>query len=198
MLFEKRERFSLFSEKLGMAFSRIPLKPNTWTLLSLVTAALALYFMIRNDFLAASFLVILTGFIDIIDGAVARARGEATKRGAYLDTIADRYAEAIMLLGLLFVQLPTIFMSSQIWVFIYFLGAFMTTYAKAAASEKDIGEVKGGFLERAERIVILFIGLFMAQFSLYYLLYAVIILAVLSNVSALQRICKALNMSRGR
>ncbi|GAF97533.1 unnamed protein product, partial [marine sediment metagenome] len=112
--------------------------------------------------------------------------------GAYLDTIIDRYVEAIIVLGLLFVALPVFLVASYIWIFVYLFGSMMTTYAKAAAKEKEIipegSELKGGLLERAERLIILFVGIILAAFNPLYLVYIIAGLAVLTNVSALQRI----------
>jgi hypothetical protein len=69
----------------------------------------------------------------------------------------------------------------------------MTTYAKSAAKEKGVvyQELKGGLLERAERMIILFIGILLASVQPLFLTYVIIILAVLSNISALQRIWAA-------
>ena len=65
----------------------------------------------------------------------------------------------------------------------------MTTYAKAALAEKARQEIMGGLLERAERMLILIVGVFLASMNVDYLLYVVIALAILTNISALQRIC---------
>src|SRR3989338_7528492 len=74
----------------------------------------------------------------------------------------------------------------------YFFGSFLTTYAKSAAKEKEIiregKELKGGLLERAERLFILFIGIVLAAFNPLWLVYVLALLAVLTNFSALQRI----------
>ncbi len=84
------------------------------------------------------------------------------------------------------------------WIFLYFCGSFTTTYAKAAAKEKDLvkEELKGGFLERAERLAILFAGIVLAVFSETYLVHTIILLAVLTNISALQRVLAAWKLSK--
>ena len=71
--------------------------------------------------------------MDFIDGAVARKKGLSTKKGAYCDTIADRYVESILLFGLLFVNLPIWYLPAYAWIFLVMMGSTMTTYAKAAA-----------------------------------------------------------------
>ena len=141
---------------------------------------------------------IIASFIDIIDGSVARVTESVTELGAYLDTIMDRYVEGIIIFGLLFIDLPQIFVPSYIWIFLYFFGGIMTTYAKAAAKEKNLveTEIRGGLLERAERLIILFIGILLAHFNPIWLSITIIILAFLTNVTAVQRIYIAIRTSK--
>ena len=77
----------------------------------------------------------------MVDGAVARVTKTASKFGAYLDTIVDRYVEAIIAFGLLFAALPGFYIPAYAWIFLYLFGGMMTTYAKAAA--KEGGHVAG-------------------------------------------------------
>lgn len=202
MLYAARQRFEKLSIKIGIAFSKIPLTPNQWTILSLLPAIISAYFLAKEYFLAAAALFIVSGFLDLVDGSVARVTGKVSRFGAYLDTIVDRYVEALIIFALLFVALPdpNFFIPIQAWLFAYFFGAMMTTYAKAAAKEKEIvkegQELKGGILERAERIIILFAGIILAYVNPAYLSIAVIALAVLANLSALQRILRVRKMTK--
>ena len=190
VLYKERRRFKGFSESIGRTFSKLGLSPNQWTLLTIIFALLTLYFLIKSDFLIAAIFLIITAFIDLVDGSVARFLGKTSNFGAYLDTIVDRYVEAIIIFGLLFATLPNVFIPIYAWIFLYLFGAMMTTYAKSSAKEKELvsKEIKGGFLERAERMLILFIGLLLAFFDAFYLSAIIVILAVLTNISALQRI----------
>ena len=193
-MYKRREKFSDFSAKIGIAFAKVGISPNQWTVLSLVPVFIALYFLIYSEFLLAALFFIISSFLDLVDGSVARVTGKVSKKGAYLDTIVDRYIEGIIVFGLLFVGLPDIYMSISAWIFIYLFGSLMTTYAKAAAKEKDLvdKELKGGLLERAERLIILFIGILLAAVNPLFLSYIIVILAVLTNITALQRISYAL------
>jgi len=189
-LYKRREKFSNLSKKIGVVFSKFGLSPNQWTLLSFVPAVFSFYFLIQRYFLSAALLFLLSSFMDWIDGSVARVTGKVSKLGAYLDTVMDRYVEAIIIFGLLFANLPGCYFPIYAWLFLYLLGSFMTTYAKSAAKEKGLleSELKGGLLERAERLIILFIGILLAHFNTLYLTYIIVILAILTNVSALQRV----------
>ncbi|MCX6798903.1 MAG: CDP-alcohol phosphatidyltransferase family protein [Candidatus Diapherotrites archaeon] len=202
MLYAARKRFERLSVWIGMLFSGIPLSPNQWTILSLLPAVAAAYFVAIDQFLNAAVLFIAAAFLDLVDGSVARVTGRASRFGAYLDTVADRYVEALVIFGLLFVKLPdpNFFLPMKAWLFIYFFGAMMTTYAKAAAKEKEIvkegAELKGGILERAERLLILFAGILLAAINPAFLSIAIVLLAILANISALQRIWIARKMAK--
>ncbi len=190
MLFKRREKFNSLSVKVGIIFSKLPLTPNQWTLLAFAPAIISAYFLIKEDFLLSALFFLLSGFIDLVDGSVARVTGRVTKLGAYLDTIADRYVEGIIIFALLFVSLPSVYFPIYVWLYVYLFGSMLTTYAKAAAKEKDLvdEEIKGGIMERAERLLILVLGIILAAYDKSFLSYIIVLLAVLANISALQRI----------
>lgn len=188
MLFKRRDKFDRLNIKIGILFSKIPLTPNQWTFLSFLPAILSAYFIAIENFLAAALMLLLAGFTDVVDGAVAKATKRVTKLGAYMDTIVDRYVEAIIMFGLLFASLPDVYFPSYVWIFLYLFGSMLTTYAKAAAKEKGLGEIKGGVMERAERLLLLFAGLVLALYGKIFLAYVIVTVAVLANISALQRI----------
>ncbi len=195
--YKRRERFSKLSIRVGMVFSKAGLSPNQWTLLTIIPTFIALYFLVERQFLLAAFFFLVSAFFDLVDGSVARVMGKVSKLGAYLDTVMDRYVEAIIIFGLLFANLPGYYFPIYAWLFLYLLGSFMTTYAKSAAKEKELleSELKGGLLERAERLIILFIGILLAHFNTLYLTYIIVILAILTNLTALQRMRIAAKMS---
>lgn len=198
MLYQQRERFNRLSVKIGILFSKLGLKPNHWTIITLLPTLAALYFLLQEHFLGAAAFFIVASFIDLIDGSVARVTGTVTKTGAFLDTVIDRYVEGIIVLGFLFVNIPAIYGPPYFWLFLYFFGAATTTYVKAAAKEKGIieKELRGGLLERTERLFLLFIAILAAHFSKIYLAYMIIGLAVLANITAVQRILIALKSAK--
>jgi len=199
MLEEKREKFKWLETKTGEIFSKLRLSPNQLTFNSLIFILFAFWFLVtQNLILALTFFTIAT-FLDLVDGAVARFLKMETKKGAYLDTICDRYVEGIILLGLLFLPLKGfLFLTADVWIFLAFFGSLMTTYSKAAAKEKELVqiELKRGFLGRAERVILIFIILFLGIFNLSWMIYPIIILAILTNFTAFQRIVLSLNNSR--
>lgn len=196
MLAEKRERFKKIELKTGEFFSKF-LTANQYSLLSIFFALLTFWFLIKKSLVVA----LLGGFIsfvlDFIDGAVARKTQTVTKIGAYLDTICDRYVEGIIWLGFLFLPLPEIFLPAYIWIFLAFSGSLFTTYAKAAAKEKDLveREMKKGLVGRGERMILVFLAIFLGIFDFSWMLYLIIVFAFLANITALQRIYLVLNWS---
>ncbi|MDO8625350.1 MAG: hypothetical protein Q7R47_04675, partial [Candidatus Diapherotrites archaeon] len=67
MLYAQREKFEHISVKIGIWFSRIPLTANQWTALSVVPVLAAFWFLMRNDFLAAGILFLISAFLDMVD-----------------------------------------------------------------------------------------------------------------------------------
>lgn len=187
---EKFKKFKKFEEKVGKFFSIFPLSPNHYTLFSLFFATFSFYFLIKKNLIFATLFFFIAFSLDFIDGAVARYKSATTKLGAYLDTICDRYVEGILFLGLLFLPLPKIFLPACFWIFLILFGSLMTTYSKAAAKEKELvfKEIKGGLLSRGERFILLILALILGIFNFYWMTYLLIIIAILTNFTALQRI----------
>ena len=183
------------SVKIGIIFTRLGISPNTWTLLALIPAVLGFATLSlcpqnpQNLIIGLGFFV-LAGFIDAIDGAVARVTGSETAKGAYLDGIIDRYVEILLYLGLL------IYGISSFWICMLIFGAIMTSFTRAYADHRKIitdeGDLKrmGGILERFERLMLIFSGMLLTGYFAepVYLTYAVILAAILANITALQRI----------
>ncbi len=200
MLDTKRYLFKKFEKRIGAFFSRFPFNPNHYTLFSILLALFSFYFLVQEKLIFAILFFIVAGLLDLIDGSVARYRGIDNKLGAYLDTIVDRYVENILLIGCFFLPFPEVVFPSYVWIALIIFGSLMTTYSKAAAKEKELvdQELKGGLLSRAERIILLLISLFFGLFDPSYLftIYVLIIIAILVNLTALQRIFSAIQKNR--
>lgn len=199
MLDQSRHIFRSVESLIQKIFVPLPLSANQYTYLSLILAIISAYFLATKNFILSLFVFCLAAFCDFIDGAVARGKGTAGAYGAYLDTIIDRYVEGIMLLALMFVPLPSILLvRSEIWIGACIFGSIVTTYAKAAASEKDImaESLTGGYMSRGERIILLCVGILLANFDLKWCSNMVAVLAIMSNYTALQRITSAFCKSK--
>ncbi len=193
MLYKRRIYFDKLGKRIGLIFSKMPLSPNQWTILSLVFALIMLYFLINQNFLLASVIFAFTAFIDVIDGAVARETKKVTKLGGYLDSITDRAVEFIIILGLFINNYPDFIFSMKIWLLLLLFGSFMSTYTRAAAFEKKVfKDLKGGILEHTDRLILFLIIFIVSVFSLKYASYLIILTTILAIVSALQRFLRAI------
>lgn len=168
----------------GIIWARVP--PNALTLAGPVAMTLVFWPLVQGDQWTAGWVVLLAVAFDSLDGAVARTSGGVTRFGAYLDSVVDRYADMLLLCGLL-VYLLRFFddLSRPVWLAIWCvsaLGTVGTSYARARA-EKLIPSCAIGFLERPERAVAVILGLLCGNIHL-----ALFVLAVWGNLIAVQRI----------
>jgi len=137
----------------------VPVSANLLTVVSLIPTAMATYNLAQGRLTAAGLWIIAAGFFDVIDGAVARARGENSPFGAVLDSVTDRAADAFIYVGavLYFYRIE-----QPLYVFVTMValaGALMVSYTRARA-ENTIIDCKVGFAERGERMVLLLLALF--------------------------------------
>jgi CDP-diacylglycerol--glycerol-3-phosphate 3-phosphatidyltransferase len=125
---------------------------------------------------------LMASLFDMLDGRVARLRGRPTTFGAFLDSTMDRYSDMVLYMGLMILYARVDRTPQMVLVWVAAFGSFMTSYARARA-ESLIPRCTVGLLERPERIVLLVIG------ALTNRMVAVLwIIAVLSNVTAVQRV----------
>ncbi len=201
MLDIHRDRFKWLEKWTADVFTKLPLTPNQITVISIFFALAASYFLYVGNILLGLIMLIISGYLDLVDGAVARARGTASKAGAYIDTVTDRYVEIILLVGMSFLPFDTVIFPSYIWIILAIAGSLMTTYAKAAAKEKDlvVAELKGGLLSRGERILLYWIILILSYQNFWAAAsYCLVATAILANLTAVQRIYNALSVSQSK
>jgi phosphatidylglycerophosphate synthase len=189
-----------FQAAAGRMLAIIPLSPNQWTLLSIVLAACAAASVaLTHDLALGLALFALAGACDIIDGAVARARGEASAIGGFIDGVADRLVEGMFLVSMMFLPLPVVLMDAKIWLALtIFLGTCMPSFVRAYADHKGVisrekALALGGVCERAERLIIIIIGLGAGiAAGMEWFVYALALVCILSAVTLAQRILAVL------
>ena len=188
------------TDRLAGGLAAIGLSPNAWTLISLVPALAGLVALVMHQLALGLAMFALSAFIDIVDGTVARVTNQVSDKGAYIDGVVDRYVELMLYLGLLiyigrgeFLGLP-----NEAWIVLLIFGGLMTSFVRAYADHrgivKDPGELKrmGGLLERLERLMLLYFGMFLGLFDIQWLMAVIALTALLANATALQRIRFAL------
>jgi CDP-diacylglycerol--glycerol-3-phosphate 3-phosphatidyltransferase len=167
--------------------ARTPLTPNflTWFGFILVLGAAAL--VILGHPFAAGFVVLVAGFFDILDGALARHTGRVTPFGGLLDSTLDRLSDAALLVAILF------FFENTLWlvllVFLAMVGSLLVSYIRARALNAGL-EPGRGIFTRAERIVVLALGLLLSSLT-NALVIALAVIAVFSFFTAGQRLLHA-------
>lgn len=168
-------------------FVRLNIHPNFFTILGLLIAILAAIFYAIGDIRLGGAFVLLAGMSDTFDGKIARKQGIASKFGAVFDSSLDRYAEFLMFLGLgaYFLQRgDQVSIITAIVAFIALIGSVMVSYVRARA--EGIGyECKVGVMQRAERIVFTGVSSLIHPIALMGVIW---IIAVLANVTAIQRL----------
>jgi len=182
------------SSSLGKYLGWVPLSPNQITVLSVLcaVAGFALFYLGNYWYGFAAF--ILAFVLDAVDGAVARARGETSKIGGFLDGVSDRLVEFFLLLSLLFVPLGMPWMPDAAWIlFVIFFGTCMTAFVKAYANyqgvlSKEEADKMPGILERGERGVLLMVLVLLVLYGFAYAWVLFAIIAALSLLTFVQRI----------
>ncbi|MGD2251832.1 MAG: CDP-alcohol phosphatidyltransferase family protein [Anaerolineales bacterium] len=177
-----RNRFRGVLDPIGRFLNRLGLYPNTLTLVGLSGNLAASVLIARGEFLIGGLIGLAMGPIDALDGTMARLRGEASEFGAFVDSISDRYSELIILGGMLAHYL---LVGDALYAGITYLaasGSVLVSYTKARAESLGY-QAKGGILTRVERYLVI-----MPSLILGYPQVGVAIIALLANVTALQRI----------
>ena len=182
-------RFRGFSDKimlpLGGAFARIGIGPNAVTILGMLASALVAGAFAYGNLLYALILLVLTAFLDILDGAVAKASGKVTKFGGFLDSVADRYSDALILIGI------ALYLGEHyILIMVVMAGSILTSYTRARA-ENFIEKCDVGFAERAERLIVLMLAALLAVLGINLFYEVLLFLAVVTHLTVLQRVLYA-------
>ncbi|RLI74277.1 CDP-alcohol phosphatidyltransferase family protein [Archaeoglobales archaeon] len=162
----------------------IGIKPNHLTFIGLIVGFISAYFIATGKLIIGAVVLLLSGFFDMLDGILARNQELTTRFGGFLDSVFDRYVDVAIFIAL------GIYGIDWFYVALALSGALLVSYTRARA-EKIIDKCDVGIAERGERIIILFFGLISN-----YVLYAVIIIAILSHLTATHRIIFTFTKSR--
>ena len=182
-------RFRGYSDRIFLpmaeVLARSGVTPNSLTVLGLFVSIFTATAFANGRLLLAFCTFLVVGLIDALDGAVARVLGRTTRFGGLLDSALDRYSDCLILAGI------AMYMEAHlVWVLFALSGSLLVSYSRAQA-EIIIPKCDVGFAERAERLIILSAAtliqvLEVTRLEVLYL--AVVVVAVLSHVTLLQRI----------
>ncbi len=175
------------ADRFSRLFVRLKVSPNALTVMGLLAGvAVGLFYAVERPALAAVF-IIVCGLFDILDGKVATNSHRRSLFGAIFDSSLDRYSEFFMYAGLAY-------HFREGWgewlMFAAFLGSTMVSYTRARAEGLGV-ECAVGMMQRAERLVLLFLGTVVGiAFKVFdpAVLAVMTFIAVISNFTAVQRI----------
>jgi len=180
-------------QPIGKSLGRIGFTPNEFSTLSVAIAVLAGVAYATDRSVLGALGLLISGAVDMLDGAVARATGSVTRFGAVYDPVLDRYAEFAVLFGMGLGGLAP-------WPLVVFglFGMVMASYARARAeSAGGLASCRVGIAERQEKIILLVIGSFLQPFFSLAMSLSVLVVGILSHITVIQRLHFTLVHTRG-
>src|SRR5258708_5233333 len=144
-------------DKIVGALAATGINPNFLTFVGLVVNFWAAAMFATGRFRTAAAIIFFAGFLDMLDGQVARRQNRVTAFGAFYDSTLDRYSDMALYMGILVYYAVSARTSYVVLAAVATAGSVMVSYARARA-ESLIPTCKVGFMERPERLVLLIIG----------------------------------------
>ncbi len=171
-------------------FNRVGISTNTVTALGLLFTLMAavLYASGLSGWAwAGSVLTLLiAGYFDAVDGAMARKYGSVSRVGGVLDSVFDRLGEIALYSGLVVGGLVSPLLS--LWAL---SAALMVSYVRARVSVEGVTLKGVGIAERPERLLILLVATVLWPFNTSLLVWGVLLIAVLASVTVVERVYRA-------
>ncbi len=157
--------------------------PNTLTLSGLLLSLVSAIFFATHELFLAGVFLLASGFLDALDGLVARENSRITKYGGFLDSVCDRFGDAAVIIGAMYGGITSISIIPG-WLIgvVAIVGSLMVSYARARA-EAAGADASVGVGERAVRMIIITIGAFIDIVN-----WAILMVALLSFITVIQRI----------
>ena len=185
-----------FTNPLIWIFIKLRFTPNTLTVSSLIIACFSGYYYYQGNFAVGGWVLVASGILDGLDGRLARATGQVTLSGAYLDSTLDRYCDGIFLAGI-----AMYFRNDPLMLLITILtiiSSELVSYSKSRGENLGV-KTNAGLMQRPERFVLLgltsifypFIMVILSWYGItkeYPMIIMMIIMCILTNYTAAVRI----------
>jgi len=186
-LFDGRFRASVDRRvsPVGSALQRTRLTPDHLTALGLLMAVPTAVAIGSGHLLLGLLLLVTSAVPDLLDGALAKASGTSSVRGAFFDSVSDRVTDALVLGGIAWYLQGRHHGKAFMLPFAILGLSLLISYERAKAESLGLS-AKGGLMERAERVIVLCVGLAFG-FLLVPLLW---VMLVLTSITAVQRFVK--------
>ena len=175
-----RNLSSNLTNSIGKFIGGLGISANFVTFIVLISGFIATYFISLGSFHWAVLFIVISGLLDGIDGAVAKANNKETKFGALFDSVTDKITEISWYIALGLLN-PLFWPPAAMAIAFFMLSSYISKHAKAVG-----GKSGGGIMERKERLILIVIGLLVINWMIY-ILY---LIAFLSLLTCLQRFFK--------
>ena len=177
-------------DPIGVFLSRIGVTANALTASGIVIAGIGSLFIGQGRLFLGFIFLILTGLPDALDGAVTKASGTSSVRGAFLDSVSDRVTDILLFCGIAWYLASN--ESGRIMMLpVAVMGAAMLISYQRAKAESLGFDAKGGIMERAERFIVLALGLLISNI----LIPVLWVMLILTFITAIQRFIKVWNQA---
>ena len=176
-------------EPIGVALRSMGISADVVTITGIAMSTAAAITIGSGNLALGLVLMILTGVPDALDGAVAKASGTSSLRGAYFDSVSDRLSDIILFSGVAWYLADARDDHTHMLPVAVMGVGLMISYQRAKAESLGF-DAKGGLMERAERFIALGVGLFLGAFDDRWLIVVLWIMFALSAATAVQRFVK--------
>ena len=197
-----RDRVRGIATPVALAMGRVGLTPNALTLIGFAGTIVAAIAAGLQAWLPAGILVLVFGAFDMFDGTLARATGRASKLGAFMDSVFDRWGEGIVYVGIVAGCVAADFDEGAVLAAAALTSAFMVSYARAKSEGLGFTEGTGmaavGLAPREVRLVILTIGLLWTGLAggTTPLAASLGLITILASITVIQRVMHVINQNR--
>ena len=180
-----RSRIAPFLDPIAAGMAKLRLTPTVVTLMGLGATFVGAGFIANDMYKTGAIIAGIGAILDALDGPLARLQGTASIRGAFIDTMSDRLGEVAIWASLAF----SVRDDAMALMLCLFCLAFslLTPYVRAKA-ESWGAEGRGGWMGRAERMILVLLGVLLEGFGLPVLIPMLWIFAILSGLTVAQRI----------
>lgn len=169
----------------GDALRRTRLSPDHLTIAGLVLAVVAAVVIGLGHLPAGLLLVVFAALPDLLDGALAKASNTSSQRGAFFDSVADRVTDTVLFGGVAWYLARRDGGVAALLPFAIMGVSSLISYERAKAESLGLS-AKGGMMERAERVILLCVGLLFGSI----LVPVLWVMLVLTAITAGQRFVK--------
>jgi CDP-diacylglycerol--glycerol-3-phosphate 3-phosphatidyltransferase len=179
-----RNSFRHVTEPAGHALAKAGFTANSLTVIGLAGSVGAGFLIASGYARVGGLLSLLSGLPDMLDGAVAKATGRSSRRGAFLDSVVDRLSDAAVLAGIIWLGIAGNQPRVAVLAAMVMALSLIVSYVKARAESLGY-ECNVGIAERPERVVVLGVALLVGH-----VLAGLWVLVIAAAITVVQRIMR--------